>query len=114
MDDVANAFTNVNLDSKYFDMESFTTKYAKSKTPLILSVNIQSLFSKFDHLKDFIIELLSKNVPIDAIAIQETWQISQPNQIQISGFHPFIYETRKNNKGGGSGFTSAKISSLKK
>jgi len=47
--------------------------------------------------------LQQNQVLIDVIAIQETWQIINPNKVQIPGFNLF-YKTRAFSRGGGVGF----------
>ncbi len=51
-----------------------------------------------------IIELTSKNLKIDVIAIQETWDVCQPDLHAISGYQTFICKNRVNMRGGGVGF----------
>jgi exonuclease III len=73
-------------------------------SPLYLSVNIQSLNSKHEELSFQICELLSKNISIDVIALQETWNVQYPDQLLIPGFqHPVIIN-RYGMRGGGVGF----------
>jgi exonuclease III len=43
-------------------------------------------------------------VKIDAIAIQETWEIRYPELINIPGFQTFVFKNRANMRGGGVGF----------
>jgi hypothetical protein len=73
-------------------------------SPIYLSVNIQSLNSKFDELRMQILELVNKNVQIDAIALQEVWEIRDPLSLIIPGFQPLVCKTRTNMRGGGIGF----------
>jgi hypothetical protein len=58
--------------------------------------------SKYDELKSFIVELSSKKIQIDAIAVQEVWEVRQPEILSIPGFQNFVYKTRTNMRGGGS------------
>lgn len=69
-----------------------------------MSFNIQSLNSKFDALKQLIQKLDSDKICIDVIAIQETWDILYPDQIQIPGYQLFIFKKRVGMRGGGVGF----------
>jgi signal recognition particle subunit SEC65 len=73
-------------------------------SPIFLSINIQSLNSKHSELRNQIIELTSKNLKIDVIAIQETWDICQPDLLAIPGYQTFICKNRVNMRGGGVGF----------
>jgi hypothetical protein len=72
--------------------------------PIYLSVNIQSLNSKFDQLKEQILDLQNLNLKVDVIAIQETWEIKYPDTLTIPGFQEFIYKNCTGMRGGGVGF----------
>ncbi len=43
----------------------------------------------------------SKKIQIDAIAVQEVWEVRQPETLSIPGFQNFVYKTRTNMRGGG-------------
>ena len=45
--------------------------------------------------------LREANVPIDAILLQETWEIKYPTQLNIPGFQAVLYHTRESGRGGG-------------
>jgi exonuclease III len=70
----------------------------------ILSINIQSLQSKFEQLKSEIDECMSKNISIDVIALQEIWDVSHPELFVIPGYKPLICKKRRGMRGGGVGF----------
>jgi hypothetical protein len=95
---------SIEVGSKYFDVNSFTCKFAKTKKPLYLSINIQSLLSKHESLKAFAVNLLSKQVPVDVIALQEIWSVNYSELVHIPGFQPLIYTSRAGVRGGGIGF----------
>jgi hypothetical protein len=92
---------NINIGSNYLDPTSFTQKYAKSKKPLYLSVNIQSLMSKHELLKTFVTDLLTANVPLDVIALQEIWSLKYPELVNIPGFQQIVFSERADMRGGG-------------
>jgi len=71
--------------------------------PIFLSLNAQSLQSKYEKLCAFILELCNNDILIDAIAIQETWQLPYPDLMQIPGY-TLHYKTRVFSRGGGVGF----------
>ena len=102
-DPTSNPYIEFTIDSSFQDTNSLISKFGKTQTPIYLSINIQSLMSKIDNLKSFIIELTNNEVLIDAIAIQETWQIYNPSIVSIPGFK-FYYKTRAFSRGGGVGF----------
>jgi hypothetical protein len=74
-------------------------------SPIFLGINITSLNSKHSELRSQIIELTSKNLKIDVIAIQESWDICQPDLLSIPGYQTFICKNRVNIRGGGVGFS---------
>jgi hypothetical protein len=77
---------NSNVISSLYDMHTFCDKFSNSKQPIILSLNIQSLNAKYNNLCDLINHLSVKNVTVDIIALQETWQIKYCNLVCINNF----------------------------
>jgi len=71
---------------------------------IFISINIQSLYSKFDQLSQEISELESKGVKIDVIALQEIWDVRYPENLLLTGFKPLIFKKRHGMRGGGVGF----------
>jgi hypothetical protein len=98
-----NPYANVEIDSLFYDNNSFRNNFASSRNPIILNINIQSLQSKFENLKNFLLSSLNDKIPIDIIALHEIWQISDPNSINIPGFS-FVYIQREIGRGGDVGF----------
>jgi len=88
--------------SKFYDQSTFNEFNNAAHTDLILGLNVQSLQSKFENLKTFLLEI-SKNNNISILALQETWNIPHPNLINMPGFK-FVYSGRKCSRGGGVGF----------
>jgi len=62
------------------------------------------LNSKHADLNDLILNLIEKGVNIEIIALQETWNIVNPQLLLIDGFHPVIFKHREGMRGGGVGF----------
>jgi hypothetical protein len=60
--------------------------------------------SKHESLKSFAVNLLSKQVPVDVIALQEIWSIIYIELVHIPGFQPLTYSSRAGMRGGGVGF----------
>jgi hypothetical protein len=102
-DDVNDPYEDLIIDSKFYDINTISTILHDNVSPIYLSINIQSLMSKYDELRAFVSELYSKKIPIDVIAIQEVWEIRQPELLPIPGFQTLIFKSRKNMRGGGSG-----------
>ena len=112
-DDIVNPFTNLDKKSSYFDIDTFTKALKKTNKPIFLSINIQSLMSKIDKLKELIVQCSNSNVYIDVIAVQETWKIHYCELIQIPGYS-FYHQERKKSNGGGVGFYVKQIHSTQK
>jgi hypothetical protein len=84
----------------YHDIHSLKENYKNTCTPLILSINTQSLNSKQEALSLFLHEI--SNINIIAIALQEVWQIPYPETLKIKGFK--LITKQRDSKGGGVGF----------
>jgi Reverse transcriptase (RNA-dependent DNA polymerase) len=95
---------NSNVNSCLYDVHTFCEKFSNSKQPIILSINIQSLNAKYNNLCDFINQLSCKNVNVDIIALQETWQIKYSNLVCIPGYQQLCFKNRRAGRGGGVGF----------
>ena len=81
-----NIFNGILLSSKYFNLKSFSAKCKSENKPVVISLNIQSLQSKFNDLVAFISNLNSKNIFIDVIALQETWAVPYPEAVSSPGY----------------------------
>jgi hypothetical protein len=97
-------YSNIQINSQFYDMHSFPSILNNGTSPIFLSINIQSLTSKFEELKQQILDLSNKKIIIDVIAIQETWEIKYPELLAIPGFQKLVFKTRNNMRGGGVGF----------
>jgi exonuclease III len=84
-------------------VDSFIDKFTNVKAPIVLSINIQSLNAKYDNLKYLLGRLLSKNIHVDIIALQEVWNIKHCNLLKIPGFN-LCFKNRSTGRGGGVGF----------
>ena len=92
--DYDDPFIDLTVDSAFYDLESFVNKFSKSDKPILLNLNAQSMMSKYDKLKEFVVNLTKINIQIDIIALQETWQIRYPDIITIPGFQKLIYSIK--------------------
>ena len=99
-----NQFNDVKISSQFHDFNSLTHNFKNSNKPLFISLNIQSLNSKFEKLSLLIKSLSNKGVTIDIIALQETWQIKDVNLFSLPGYQPLVYKNRSKGRGGGIGF----------
>ena len=62
------------IECKYNDEQSMISNFSSSKNPIAISINIQSLSSKFEKFSDIIANFELNNLFFDVIAIQETSQ----------------------------------------
>ena len=92
--DYDDPFIDLTVDSAFYDLESFVNKFSKSDKPILLNLNAQSMMSKYDKLKEFVMNITKINIQIDIIALQETWQIRYPDIITIPGFQKLIYSIK--------------------
>jgi hypothetical protein len=96
-------YANVTLDSKFYNLDTIAS-ICNVGNSLYLSLNIQSLNSKFEELKVFIIELHQKGLNIEVIALQETWEIHYPELLIFPGYQQIVFKNRLGMRGGGIGF----------
>jgi hypothetical protein len=102
-DENISQFFQTHIQSEYFDADKFISKFKNSSLPILLSINIQSLNSKYDTLKSFVSRLLDSETPIDLIILQETWELRFPSHFTIPGFQNIVFRTRDKGRGGGVG-----------
>ena len=62
------------IECKYNDEQSMISNFSSSKNPIAISINIQSLSSKFEKFSDMIANFELNNLFFDVIAIKETSQ----------------------------------------
>ena len=97
-------YFGIQISSKFYDVESLANTNFIKKSPLFVSINIQSLQSKFEKLLLEISELEKSHIQIDIIAIQEIWDMKYPELFPLPGYKPLICKTRQGMRGGGVGF----------
>jgi hypothetical protein len=102
-DDNISQFFETIIKSEYYDNEALINSCSNTNRPLILSINIQSLMSKYNELNEYITSLIQNNIQIDVIILQETWNIQCPDLVNIDGFQQIVFETRTDTRGGGVG-----------
>jgi hypothetical protein len=92
-----------NINSLFYDADSFINKFSNVKSPVIISINVQSLNAKHDNLKQLLVRMSKKNVQVDVVVLQETWNVKHCNLLTIPGFN-LCYKNRNIGRGGGVGF----------
>ena len=102
-DDTPSPYSCINLNSIYYDRSSFLAKFSNHNMPIFLSLNVQSLNSKINSLREFIDSLSIQRVPIIGLAVQEIWRLDHPESVIIPGFK-LIFKSREKIQGGGIGF----------
>lgn len=102
-DDNVNPYENLNISSLFYDLTSFTTSFRNTASSIFLNINVQSLASKIDNLRDIILSLANHNINIPVIALQEIWQIPSPDIFSIPGYK-LVYKQRSLGRGGGCRF----------
>ncbi len=66
-DENSDEYVNINLNTSCFDTQSFINKFKHVNNPIMLSLNIQSLQSKYSELKSFINDLISHGIKVDTL-----------------------------------------------
>ena len=92
------------INCKYYDEQSLINSFSTCKLPLAISINIQSLSSKFDKLQELISTFESNKVYFDVLAIQETWDIKDLKSLSLQSYHDLVFKSRSLSRGGGIGF----------
>ena len=93
-----NPYHLYNINSTFHDNLSFSSTFKSSKNPIFLNLNIQSLPSKHPNLESFISEIESSGTKITLIALQETWNIPNPNLVNIPNFNLFSKNAQNSEK----------------
>ena len=93
--------------SKFNCMYSGPLNYTFEKTSSnlsLMSINLQSINSKYPELCELISALTKNKSEPDIICVQELWQFPPDANFSIPGYHDLIYKLRRNNvQGGGVG-----------
>ena len=85
-------------ETQYVRLEKNNNKFS------YMSLNIQSLPSKFNSFNEMISNFNKNNCAPDVIALQEIWQISDPAFFPLPNYSLLEYKCRRNNvQGGGVG-----------
>jgi hypothetical protein len=92
-----------NFHTSYTDTHELIAKINNSKFFTSLSLNIQSLASKYNELKDLINILSSSNSLPDVVCLQETWAVCGADLFPLPGYQPLVFSTRSKSRGGGVG-----------
>ena len=89
--DADSPYSNSKFSCYYFHDLDFVNKYKGDKRLKILSLNMQSILSKFSEFKDWISFLDQSDCSPDIICLQELWNIPNDDFGKLPGYHPLIY-----------------------
>ena len=95
-------YSTVETQCKYIDELDYITELNGNKSQTIMSLNIQSLPSKFNELNELVQSLTSNHCEPDFICLQETWRIIDPSLYALRNYELEI-KSRSNVQGGGVG-----------
>ncbi len=96
-------YRDIDILSNYYSLEEFIESNQNETNISLLSLNIQSLASKFNEFSDFHNLLASNKCKFDIMALQETFSIVDPNIFGLNGYN-LQFRTRTIHKGGGVAF----------
>jgi hypothetical protein len=97
-------YDDISILCSYMDETRFSNTYSNNPNLAILTLNIQSLPSKFTEFSEFIRSLQISNSAPDIICLQELWQFPDPSMFTLPGYNELIYKLRRNHvQGGGVG-----------
>ena len=102
-DNLDSPYLNSTFSCNYMDEKEFCKNFKKEKRLSIMSLNVQSLASKFADLKELLFSLSTTSCTPDIICLQEIWHIHDSNLFLLDGYQPLVYTCRKNSQGGGVG-----------
>jgi len=101
---IESPYNLTHFDCSYITENSYINLNHSATDFNVLSLNIQSLSSKYDAFKTFIYKLINSGCGPDVICIQETWQINSETEFNIEGYQPLVYKIRDGGvQGGGVG-----------
>jgi hypothetical protein len=81
-------YAESSFNFSYIDETAFCSQYKHNGKFLVMSLNIQSLNSKFNDLRQLVSNLLYHNCAPDIICLQEIWQIPYTALLSIPNYFP--------------------------
>ena len=95
-------YDNVDSNCSYIDELEYIREFGCKTNQTFMSLNIQSLPSKFNELEELIQSFTSNDCEPDFICLQETWRIVDPSLYALDNYELEI-KSRENGQGGGVG-----------
>jgi len=106
-------YSQSNFLTHYTDITSLSSTLNTNTQLSILSLNIQSLPSKYNDLLELISSLSSHHCQPDLICLQEIWSVMDSDHFPLPGYQPLTFKTRTTCQGRGSESMSEQVSLLK-
>ena len=97
-------YIDSDINCLFYDELNFLNKFNSYRDSIILNANIQSLQSKYNKLRDFVVSLGTNNIPVEIISLQEIWSVHDVDLYDLPGFQKLIFKVRDKSRGGGVGF----------
>ena len=97
-------YSDINIDSKYYDIDEFIALDHNHTNFSLLSLNVQSLHSKYNQFKEFHDQLSENKCNFSIMALQEVFSIVDADIFQLENYHSIQFKTRTLSKGGGVAF----------
>ena len=97
-------YANIQLNGNFHEIQTLANDPTVKNRSIFISLNVQSISSKYENLRNYIHDLEIASLNIEIIALQEIWNFEYPNLLDIPGFQPIIFKQRTNMRGGGVGF----------
>ena len=94
-------YLDFNIQTLYLDEIEFLNKFAKKKEISLLSLNINSLNSKFLELNELVNILNEEKFSFDIICLQEIGKIFDPSFFNLPGYQEMLFRERMHTKKGG-------------
>ena len=97
-------YDNSSINCTYIDENKIISSPSSPNDLTIISINIQSITSKFSEFSQLINNLNAHNAAPDVICLQELWNFPPDAAFNLNGYHPLVFSLRHNNvQGGGVG-----------
>ena len=96
-------YSQSTFNTEFKDPTAYCDQFNNFNNLSLLSLNIQSLPSKYNKFFDLIVLLSKFNCSPDIICLQEIWQVPDHLAFSLPGYQPLIFKCRSSTQGGGVG-----------
>ena len=91
---------DLDINSIYYDEDSYIGSFSNSNKIILMSLNICSIQSKFTEFNSLLDKLSENNSRPDIILIQESW-VQDASHLNIKGFKSVLNARPRGSRGGG-------------